>query len=166
MLSPGRLSLARYLKSMDKLLHGAIASLHVHPAKSGEPLLSVESLNLVEGKGVLEDTRFIGRKRRQVTLIEREQLAQHADVLGVGEIPPGAARANLETTGMDLQRWIGHRVRVGEAVLEIYGPRMPCHKMDRVCQGLRELMERCKQGVLATVVKSGRIRVGDPVVQE
>jgi MOSC domain-containing protein YiiM len=166
MLSPGRLSLAHSLKSMDKFPNGIVASLHVHPVESGEPLLAIESVNLVEGKGILEDTRFLGRRRRQVTLIEREQLARHADALGVGEIAPGAARANIETTGMDLERFIGHRLRIGETILHINAPRTPCHKMDRICQGLRELMENGKQGVLATVVKGGSIRVGDSIGAE
>src|SRR6476620_4643360 len=114
---------------MDKSPRGSVASLHVHPVKSGEPLLAVESVNLVEGKGIVEDTRFFGRTpRRQVTLMEREQLSAHADALGILEIAPGAARSNIETTGIDLQRLLGHRVRIGEVVLELYKPRTPCHK--------------------------------------
>jgi len=35
--------------------------------------------------------------------------------------------------------------------------------MDAICQGLRDLMENDRQGVLAQVVKSGTIRVGDPI---
>ena len=152
---------------MDKSPRGSVASLHVHPAKSGEPLLTVEAVNLVEGKGIVEDTRFFQRTpRRQVTLIEREQLAAHADALGIGEIAPGAARSNIETTGIDLQRLLGRRVRIGEVVLELYKPRTPCYKMDLIGYGLRELMENGKQGVLAQVVKGGAIRVGDAVVPE
>jgi len=152
---------------MDKSPRGSVASLHVHPAKSGEPLVAVESVNLAEGKGIVEDTRFFGRKsRRQVTLIEREQLAAHADALGIGEIAPGAARSNIETTGIDLQRLLGRRVRIGEAVLKLDKPRTPCHKMDLISYGLRELMEDGRQGVLALVLKGGAIRVGDTVVPE
>ena len=152
---------------MDKPPRGTVASLHVHPAKSGEPLLAVESVNLAEGKGIVEDTRFFGRKsRRQVTLIEREQLAAHADALGIGEIAPGAARSNIETTGIDLRRLIGRHVRIGETVLKLDKPRTPCHKMDLISYGLRELMENARQGVLALVVKGGAIRVGDAVVAE
>ena len=33
--------------------------------------------------------------------------------------------------------------------------------MDGVCAGLRELMKNNRQGVLAEVVRSGSIRVGD-----
>jgi len=35
--------------------------------------------------------------------------------------------------------------------------------MDAVCVGLRALMENNHQGVLAQVVKSGRIEVGDTI---
>jgi len=35
--------------------------------------------------------------------------------------------------------------------------------MDEVCAGLRELMKNRRQGVLAQVVKSGRIEVGDTI---
>jgi MOSC domain-containing protein YiiM len=35
--------------------------------------------------------------------------------------------------------------------------------MDAICQGLRERMLGHRQGVLAQVVRSGSIRVGDPI---
>ena len=41
--------------------------------------------------------------------------------------------------------------------------RTPCGRMDEVCAGLRELMKNRRQGVLAQVVKSGRIEVGDTI---
>ena len=36
--------------------------------------------------------------------------------------------------------------------------------MDRVCPGLRALMEHGKQGVIAQVLTGGIIRVGDPIL--
>jgi MOSC domain-containing protein YiiM len=147
---------------MDK--HGSIASLHVHPPKAGDPLIALSTLTLVAGKGISEDTRYFGKKRRQVTLMEREQLDQHAVVLGLDEISPGAARSNIETTGIDLTSLVGRRVRIADAILEFYELRIPCAKMDAICQGLRELMEHGKQGVLATVVQGGTIRIGDVIV--
>jgi len=36
--------------------------------------------------------------------------------------------------------------------------------MDALCQGLRELMMNNRQGVMAQVVRSGKIRVGDSIV--
>jgi MOSC domain-containing protein YiiM len=35
--------------------------------------------------------------------------------------------------------------------------------MDAVCAGLRALMENQRQGVLAEVIRSGRICVNDPI---
>ena len=150
---------------------GRVTSLHVHPAKSGEPLLTVDELHLVADKGIREDKRYFGRKsrstgkpsRRQVTLIEREQIAEHAAALGLEAIGPGIVRSNIETTGMDLVSLVGREVAVGEAVVRFYEPRTPCAKMDAICQGLRQLMENSRQGVLAEVVKSGVVRVGDKI---
>ena len=143
---------------------GRVASLHIHPAKSGAPISPTDTLHLVADKGIEEDSRYYNRRsRRQVTLIEREQIAAHGEALGVSGFAPGAVRSNIETTGIDLVALLGQRVQVGDAVLDFYAPRTPCHQMDALCQGLRELMEDSRQGVLAQVVRSGAVRVGDAI---
>src|SRR5262245_45338179 len=127
---------------------GRIASLHLHPAESGMPLQAVQSIELVEGKGILGEPRYFGRlsrhtgkpTRRQVSLMEREQIAEHAAALGLESIPPGAVRANIETFGLDLVSFIDRDVEIGEAVLHFYEPRKPCGQMDAICVGLRALM--------------------------
>jgi len=150
-------------------LEGKVSSLHVHPLKPGDPLPTVAVLTLVEGKGIQEDTRYFGRtskstgqpSRRQVSLMEHEQIAEHAATLGLERIPPGAVRSNIETCGADLSAWLGREVEVGSAVLFFYEHRTPCGKMDAICQGLRRLMEEGRQGVMAEVRRSGVVRVGD-----
>ena len=82
---------------------------------------------------------------------------------GLETIPAGAVRSNIETSGLKLASLIGHRVAIGTAILHLYELRDPCDKMDAICQGLRELMLDGKQGVLAEVVQSGRISVGDTI---
>lgn len=150
--------------SSQSLLAGRIASLHIHPKERGAALTSVDVLHLVADKGIAEDARYFNRSsRRQVTLIEREQIAAHGEALGVAGFAPGAVRSNIETTGIDLVALIGQRVQVGEALLDFYAPRTPCPQMDELCQGLRELMEDSRQGVLAQVVQSGTVRVGDVI---
>jgi len=151
---------------------GHVASLHLHPAESGQPLQPVESFEVVEGKGVAGDARYFGRlsrdsghpSRRQVTLIEREQIAEHAAGLGLPAIAPGAVRSNIETAGINLITLLGREIEIGEAVLRLYAPRDPCAKMDAICQGLRARMMDQRQGVLAEVVRSGKVRVGDLIV--
>jgi MOSC domain-containing protein YiiM len=132
---------------------------------------SLEEIELVAEKGIVQDVRYFGRKsraggpgKRQVTLIEREQIAEHAAVLGLKNVPPGVVRSNIETEGIELVALAGKRVLVGSAELLIGALRDPCEKMDRIAPGLRELMDYGKQGVLAQVVKSGKVRVGDEIV--
>ena len=146
------------------LMAGRVASLHIHPAKSGTPLTPLNVVHFVADKGIQEDARYFNRRsRRQVTLIEREQITAHGEALGVAGFAPGEVRSNIETTGINLVALIGQRVQVGEALLDFYAPRTPCHQMDALCQGLREFMEDSRQGVLAQVVRSGAVRVGDAI---
>lgn len=150
---------------------GRVVSIHLHPAAGGEAMVPVDAVVAEADKGLAGDRRYFARRsrstggptRRQVTLIGRETLAAHAAALGGGPIPPGAARSNLETEGVDLASLVGCRVRVGTAVLEFVEPRTPCAKMDAVRPGLRERMAPPGQGVLARVVQSGVIRAGDAV---
>ena len=157
--------------SSSPALPGRVASLHLHPTEPGVPLQTVAEIELVEAKGILGEPRYYGRvshdtgqpSRRQVTLIEREQIAEHAAALEAGSIPPGAVRSNIETAGINLIALVGREVEIGEAVLLLYAPRDPCAKMDAVCPGLRELMKNQRQGVVAEIVRSGRVRVGDTI---
>ena len=150
---------------------GVVASLHVHPKMAGDFMQSVPRITLEAEKGIVEDARYFARSnrstgvpsKRQISVIEREQLSDHAAVLGLEGIAPGEARANIETNGINLQELIGQNVRIGGAILHIYQPRTPCEKMDRICQGLRTLMENGRQGVMAQVVQSGTIQVGDSI---
>jgi len=149
-----------------------VASLHLHPVEPGTPLQSVESIELIEEKGILGEPRYFGRlsrdtgtpSQRQVSLIEREQIAEHAVALGLEKIAPGAVRSNIETFGVDLVALVGKQVQIGDAVLALYATRDPCAKMDAICQGLRERMMNKRQGVMAKVVRSGKVRVGDPIL--
>jgi MOSC domain-containing protein YiiM len=146
-----------------------VASLHLHPAVSGEPLQTVNGIEVVAGKGILGEPRYFGKisrrtgqpSRRQVTLIAREEIAEHAVTLGMELIPPGVVRANIETEGINLIEYFGKEIQIGEAILLLYEARTPCGQMDAICQGLRGLMENNRQGVVAEVIQSGKIHVRD-----
>lgn len=157
------------MKTDSSVLLGRIASLHLHPQVSGEPLSSVNQILVVEGKGILDEPRFFAKNgrdgkpsKRQITLMEREQIDQHAVAFGI-EISPGRVRSNIETTGVRLVELVDRKVQIGDAVLHIYEARTGCSKMDAICNGLREASGGGKLGVLAQVVKSGNIRVGDEI---
>ena len=153
---------------------GRVVSLHLHPAESATPLRSVDEINVVAGKGILGEPRYFGKisrrtgnpSRRQVSLIEREQIAEHAAALGMESIPPGAVRSNIETEGIDLVQHLGKKIRIGDAILFLYEGRTPCGQMDAICTGLRALMENNRQGVMAEIIQSGVIRPQDVIVCE
>ena len=133
-------------------------------------MVTVREFDVEGGKGIVQDVRYFGRRsregspsRRQVTLMDRERIEEHAAALGLAEIAEGEVRSNIETEGIELVALAGREIRIGTAVLLIGKPRDPCEKMDRIAPGLRELMDHGKQGVLAQVVVSGKIRVGDAI---
>ena len=157
---------------MDKGFTGRVASLHMHPTVAGEAMVGSDVFTLVAEKGIRENKRYFGGvnygkpSKRQVTLIEREVIQEHADALQHPGFAPGEVRSNIETTGVDLVSLIGRRVQVGEAVLEFVEARTPCGKMDALASGLRNLMENGRQGVIARVVCDGIVCVGDAVIPE
>jgi MOSC domain-containing protein YiiM len=149
---------------------GTVASLHLHPDVAGEALRTVSEVYAEAGQGLVGDARKFARKnqqgepgRRQVSLIAREEIALHAAALGLPEIAAGAARSNIETTGLDLVSFLHREMEVGQAVLLFYEARTPCWKMDRIAPGLQAMMSQGRQGVLAQVIRSGWIRTGDAI---
>lgn len=155
---------------VHRCLLGVVASLHMHPLISGDPMTRVEKMSLVAAKGIQGNTRYYAQSDRQgkparnhVSLLEREQIADHAQEIGLDEIPPGLVLSNIETTGIDLQDCVGFRVRIGSsAILDVYKARVPCARMDAIAPGLARQM-RCRQGVLAQVeiLPGNEIRIVD-----
>ncbi len=115
-----------------------------------------ERRRAVAGEG-LEGCAHANPPKREVLFVSIE----HLQSVGV---EPGAIRENLTVEGTDVERWpIGQRVRVGdEAVFEITMVCDPCRRMDALRQGLRAELQG-KRGMLARVVESGEVAVGDPV---
>ena len=134
-------------------------------------MLPVESAQLVADKGILGDLRYFERVSRKtgqpskshVSLVGREQINAHSKVLGVRPLPPGVVRSNIETEGIKLSSLIGRELQIGSTTLVVHSLREPCANMDKIQTGLRELMKDGRQGVLAQVVRSGTIRVGDVI---
>ena len=130
-------------------------------------MLAAEAFSVVAEKGIEnngEGRLFDRGSKRQVTLIEREQLSEHANALGHPGFKPGDVRSNIETEGINLIALKGKQVQVGDAVLLFYEARTPCWKMDELIVGLRARMEEERQGILAQVISGGIIRAGDPIL--
>jgi MOSC domain-containing protein YiiM len=108
---------------------------------------------------------------RQVHLIHAELFDELAEK-GFA-IRPGEMGENVTTRGIDLLSLsAGARLRLGsEAVIEIAGLRNPCFKLDGIAPGLMAaVLEKGpgktlvrKAGVMAVVVESGDVKVGDAI---
>jgi molybdopterin adenylyltransferase len=86
--------------------------------------------------------------------------AEHLDELGIN---PGDVRENFTVRGADVMSWpVGQRVAAGEAEFEISMVCDPCELMERIRPGLQAELEG-KRGMLARVVKTGEVAVGDEV---
>jgi MOSC domain-containing protein YiiM len=132
-----------------------IVGVWTSPGRNSGQALAHERRRAIAGEG-LEGCAHANPPRREVLFVSRE----HLDSVGV---EPGDVRENLTVEGEDVQGWpIGQQVRVGEALFEITMVCDPCKRMDDLRQGLRAELED-KRGMLARVVESGEVAVGDTV---
>jgi hypothetical protein len=142
---------------------GTVAAIVLAPAAEA-PLRSVDRAHAIAGRGLRGD-RYAdgagtfsagGGHGRDLTLVAAEVL----DDVG---LEPVDARRNLVVRGVDLDALRGRRFRVGE--VECLGQRRcePCAHLERFTRPgvLRALVHR--GGLRADIVRSGELRVGDPV---
>ena len=126
--------------------------------KRKEPPVVSGALALLDGLGIDGDCHRKPGGSRQVLLMSEE----NCDAFGLA---PGEVRENIVTRGLDLQALpAGTRLEIGAAALEITKDCEPCAFIDALRPGLRERMVR-RRGMLARVVRSGEIRVGDEIVE-
>jgi MOSC domain-containing protein YiiM len=127
----------------------------------GGPMDSQKSAELLAGVGVKGSADRGGR--RQVTLVSLEQWEELMRQVG-GHMGPGARRANLVLSNVDLENSRGRVLCIGTSRLRIAGETRPCEQMDQAVPGLQRAMrERWGGGVYAEVLTAGTVAVGDEV---
>jgi MOSC domain-containing protein YiiM len=150
--------------------------------------LNVLAIRLVAGLGVEGDAHygdkvqhlFHARRNpdapnlRQVHLMHEELFDElRADGF---QVRPGDIGENVTTRGLNLLTLpTGTLLRLGnDAVIEITGLRNPCRQIDTFAKGLTAAMLGCdelgqlvrKAGVMAIVLKSGEVTIGDAIAVE
>jgi MOSC domain-containing protein YiiM len=126
------------------------------PAKNSGTMTPRERARALEGHGLEGCAHARPDTKRQVLFASKE----HLDALG---IEPGRIRENFTVDGADVHTWpVGQRVRVGGAVFEISMECEPCERMDAIRQGLQAELEG-KRGMLARVIESGDVSLGDAI---
>ena len=144
---------------MSNGAQGTIVSIYLCTGHR-DPMKSVESADMTAGFGIEGDRHAVSegvRTARQVLIMDEE-------TLGKFSLSSGDVRENITTSGIDMHTIeAGQRVSLGDsAVVEITGFCTPCARMDEIRDGLRVELEE-QRGMLATVIQSGSISVGDAV---
>ena len=142
---------------------GSVVGVLVAP-DAEKPLVAVDSVRAVAGRGLEGDRYFHGRgtfsgrgRGYQLTLVEEQALE---DV----DLPWEDARRNVVTRGIALNTLVGRRFTVGTA--ECIGRRLaePCSHLERLTRSgiIRPLVHRA--GLRADILRDGQITLGDGVV--
>ena len=133
----------------------SVVGVYTSPARKSGRSERHERRRAIAGRG-LEGCAHANPPKREVLFVSKE----HLDSV---DVEPGAIRENITVEGDDVEKWsIGQRVRVGGAEFEITMVCDPCHRMDELRDGLRAELQG-KRGMLARVVESGEVAVGDEV---
>lgn len=126
--------------------------------------------NYGDGSGVvgdvIGDVKHHGGAQKAVYAFAREELDAWERQLG-RELPHGMFGENLTTLGIDVDAAeVGDRWRVGTAVLEVRGPRVPCATFgERMGERgwVRRFAAHGRSGAYLQVVEPGEIRPGDAI---
>jgi MOSC domain-containing protein YiiM len=117
-----------------------------------EPL---ETARVYENEGVEGCAHRRGGKRN-VLFVAAEDLED----LGV---EPGAVKENFTVRGAEVMKWpLGQRLGIGDAEFEVSMICDPCELMNTIRPGLLAEIDG-RRGMLARVLKTGRVSVGDEV---
>lgn len=125
------------------------------------PMTPVRSAVLVTNRGIRGNANQNGR--RQVTVISQERWREVEQQFG-RPIDPALRRANLMVSGIDLTGSRGQLLRVGSALIEIWGETRPCRLMDENLPGLQDALRAdWGGGVFGVILEGAEIQVGDEV---
>ncbi|MGN6388722.1 MAG: MOSC domain-containing protein [Burkholderiaceae bacterium] len=91
--------------------------------------------------------------------------AQRAAARHAAPLVHGALGENLTLAGLTEEHvWIGDRLRVGSALLEVTEPRQPCYKFNAVMgfpHASKQMLQAGCTGFYLKVVEEGEVRAGD-----
>ena len=134
----------------------SVGNVWVSPAKGSGRMDARDTVRAIAGHGLEGCAHARPGTKREVLFASRE----HLDAL---DLEPGRIRENFTVEGADVHQWpVGQQVRIGEALFEITMVCDPCHRMDELRDGLRAELQG-KRGMLARVVESGEVALGDEV---
>ena len=127
--------------------------------KSGDKILSLNSAEAIQGKGILNDRKFSEKnsKERQITLIEIENINFYNNLIK-SNISPLDFRRNIVTSGVDLNNLLNKEFLVGKIKLKAHDLCRPCKYLENSLNQnnlIKPLM--LKAGIRCEILTSGKI---------
>lgn len=132
--------------------------------KRDVPMLEVNEVNAISGKGLQGDRYASGSGKRGITLIQAEHLPVIAALSGHEKIAPASFRRNMVVSGVPLIALIGKKFRIGDAIFEGTDACDPCERMEAALgPGAYNAMVG-HGGLCARILQGGKISIGDSLV--
>lgn len=139
-------------------LHATVSGIFISRQR-GAPMQALQEATIVADWGLEQDRKARAGSKRQVYLVDEGTLRSV-------DLQPGDLNENITVKGLDVNTLqAGQRVRLGDAVLEITMPCTVCGELEKVRAGLKEAL-RDRRGVLAHVLETGVVRLGDRLIIE
>ena len=132
---------------------------------NNQKIQEVEKIELLSGKGVIEDRHFqeSNDARTQITLIESENINYFNKKFNV-QIPYVDFRRNIITQGIELNKFIGKKLMIGETKIEGKNLCRPCKHLQELLNHEEIIKEFIQKGGLrCEILVSGIIKVGDKI---
>ena len=134
-------------------------------ANSNQPIKEVNSIEVLENKGILGDRHFhhFNDPYNQISLIESENIDEYNIKFGL-DIPYIDFRRNVVTKGIQLNELIGKKLKVGSVELEGIELCRPCKHLTEMLDQKNILKEFLRKGGLrCQILSSAKIKIGDIV---
>ena len=144
---------------------GSIHSLYVC-SSAGEEMKQVNSLSLIENKGIEGDRYFLaqgtfsevlaGTPDHQLTLIASEEIDRFNRNNKMNH-SYGSFRRSIVTKGIELNPLVGKQIKIGNAIIEVIRFCEPCSHLAKVLtpEVLPQMVGKC--GLRAKIIKSGKV---------
>ena len=141
---------------------GKVAEIGITESK-GEKILSVNTVEVIKGKGLLKDRKFKenNEKDQQITLIEIENINRF-NKISKTMIPAIDFRRNVITRNIKLNPLVGKEFFVGEIKLKAHDLCRPCKYLQEKLNQQNFIKEFIHTGGLrCEILSNGKISVGD-----
>lgn len=141
---------------------GCLTWIGIRPERRA-PMVQLQSVEAIAGKGLRGDRYKSLKGKRQVTLIQGEHLNAIASILGKDVIAPELLRRNLVVTGINLLALKDKQFRVGSCLLEYSGLCHPCSAMEATFGPGGYNAVRGHGGITAKIIEGGEMKMMDSV---